>query len=146
MLSFLFYIVKLVIGVILGFLAYEFYIDGEITYAVIIGFIAFSIIFSGKDKGKVEVKKIKTEEGEKTVKIYHCPKCNATIENGIKLCGNCNVKIAWDWGRPRIAGTQYINDVGKETKGCMVNIIIIVAFIIAILIILSFIFGGLFFL
>jgi len=36
------------------------------------------------------------------VETSKCPKCNATIEKGVTICGNCKTQLSWDKGLPKV--------------------------------------------
>jgi len=59
-----------------------------------------------------------------------CPKCNATIEEGVTLCGNCKASIVWKNKQPRLSGAYITKEIGKNLTiiGCLIPLIITIIF------------------
>jgi uncharacterized membrane protein YvbJ len=62
--------------------------------------------------------------------VYKCPKCNATIEEGLKLCGNCKAEIVWKDRKPKLSGAYVMQKAGCALTqlGCLIPLLIIFAF------------------
>lgn len=66
-----------------------------------------------------------------------CPKCHATIEKGVTICGNCKSKIVWKDGDPKISFSQQMDQLQKSSFNCgcaatvLITIPIIILFLIA---------------
>ena len=60
-----------------------------------------------------------------------CPKCNATIESGVTICGNCDSNIVWKKGQPKISVGDKMEEVGKNIRaiGCLITVIGIIILI-----------------
>ncbi len=65
-------------------------------------------------------------------KQFKCPKCKASIEKGVTLCGNCKARLAWDGDEPRLSTAYAIGQLGwSMTKlGCLIPIIVLFAIIL----------------
>jgi len=70
------------------------------------------------------------EEDKEDNVVYKCPKCNATIEEGLKLCGNCKAEIVWKDGKPRLSIPYAMQKVGCALTqlGCLIPLLIIFVF------------------
>jgi hypothetical protein len=55
-----------------------------------------------------------------------CPKCNATIEKGVLLCGNCKTQLDWKNGVPRVSFAQKLDNTanGLGKFGCLMTLFI----------------------
>lgn len=78
---------------------------------------------------QAEKAKIEKEEYKRLNDVYKCPKCNATIEEGLKLCGNCKAEIVWKDGKPKLSGAYVMQKVGCALTqlGCLIPFLIIFA-------------------
>ncbi|NCC64120.1 MAG: hypothetical protein EOM15_05655 [Spirochaetia bacterium] len=45
-----------------------------------------------------------------------CPVCNATIEQGVTICGNCKSHLVWKGGIPKKVASP--EEIDKSLKGC----------------------------
>lgn len=90
-----------------------------------------------------QAEKAKTEEEEykRLNYVYKCPKCNATIEESLKLCGNCKAEIVWKDGKPKLSGAYVMQKVGcaLTSLGCLIPLLII--FAIAAYVFIAFLLG-----
>ena len=61
-----------------------------------------------------------------------CPNCNASIEEGVKLCGNCKAQVVWKNGVPRLSTAYTMRKTGcaLTSLGCLIPILIIIVIII----------------
>jgi predicted nucleic acid-binding Zn ribbon protein len=61
-----------------------------------------------------------------------CPKCNATIEKGVKICGNCKSQIVWNNGKPRLSTGEILKQTGcaLTSLGCLLPILLFLVIII----------------
>ena len=95
-----------------------------------------------EEKIRAEVKtEIEGEKYKRLNNVYKCPKCNATIEEGLKLCGNCKAEIVWKDGKPKLSGAYAMQKVGCALTqlGCLIPLLII--FVIAAYVIIASILG-----
>ena len=84
-----------------------------------------------EEKIRAEVKsEIEGEKYKRLNNVYKCPKCNATIEEGLKLCGNCKAEIVWKDGKPNLSAAYAMQKVGCALTqlGCLIPLLIIFAF------------------
>ncbi|MBA7537244.1 hypothetical protein ES705_29511 [subsurface metagenome] len=84
-----------------------------------------------EEKIRAEVKsEIEGEKYKRLNNVYKCPKCNATIEEGLKLCGNCKAEIVWKDGKPKLSAAYAMQKVGCALTqlGCLIPLLIIFAF------------------
>ena len=75
----------------------------------------------------------KTAEAEPSrIYVPKCPHCNASIEEGVLLCGNCKTRIRWRDGQPYQEIGQVLGRLGCAlTKlGCLIPILIILIAIV----------------
>ncbi len=61
-----------------------------------------------------------------------CPKCNASLEEEINLCGNCKAQLVWKNGEPRLSAGYAIQQAGcaLTSLGCLIPILIILLLMI----------------
>jgi uncharacterized membrane protein YvbJ len=88
---------------------------------------------------QAEKAKIEGEEDKRLNNVYKCPKCNASIEEGVKLCGNCKAQIVWKNGKPRLSTAYVMQKTGcaLTSLGCLIPLLIGLA-IVAYVVIASF--------
>jgi hypothetical protein len=60
------------------------------------------------------------------IEYSKCPKCKASIENGVLLCGNCKTQLEWKGGIPKVALAQKLNNASKglSKAGCLMTLLI----------------------
>jgi len=90
-----------------------------------------------KDNPYIEKKRNKdkpfeliSDDEDEEDNVYKCPKCNATIEEGLKLCGNCKAEIVWKDRKPKLSGAYVMQKAGCALTqlGCLIPLMIIFLF------------------
>jgi len=65
-----------------------------------------------------------------------CPRCNATIEKDVTICGNCKVQLSWKTGEPlvEIPVIDTISGCAEATSslGCLLTLFLTIPILLGV--------------
>ncbi len=70
-----------------------------------------------------------------TLDVLQCPRCRASIEEGVRICGNCRAHISWKDGEPRLSPGFVIQQTGcaLTSLGCLIPLLVFLVLFIYLL-------------